>query len=194
MTHCPSCGHENPEGAHVCAQCGRALTFVSFEGQPHGLPERPAQPDQRSEASAQLSPPPSIPPFQSPGAMPPPPAPGPYSGMRPMSPIPFPQPQLTTGQKTGRYFIGIGLGCAPVLILLALVLGSGIIGGSVVSALGAAAPLVPCALGIGFLGLMIYFLTQERYRQIGYGMLTVLVALPVIAAVGCVVILSNSRF
>lgn len=117
--------------------------------------------------------------------------------MRPMSPpppLPFPEPQLTTVEKTGRYFIGIGLGFAPVLILLALVLGAGAIGGNVASALGAAVPFVPCLLGIGFLGLMIYFFTQDRLRPIGYGMLTVLVALPVIAAVGCVVILSNSRF
>jgi hypothetical protein len=190
MAHCPSCGHENPDGARVCAQCGRALTFVSFEGQPPDPSERPAQ---STGAGAELPPPP----FQAPGAMPPPPAPGPYSGMRPMSPpppLPFPEPPLTTGQMTGRYFIGIGLGFAPVLILVALALGTGAIGGGVGNALGAAFPLVPCLLGIGFLGLMIYFFTQERFRPIGYGMLTVLVALPVIAAVGCVVILSNSSF
>jgi len=189
MAHCPSCGHENPDGARICAQCGRALTFAAFEGRP---PERPAQPEQSTGAGAELPPPPPVPPFQAPGAMPPPP--GLYSGMSPMSPpppLPFPEPQLATGQMIGRYFIGIGLGFAPVLILVALVLGTGAIGGSVGNALGAAFPLVPCLLGIGFLGLMIYFFTQERYRPIGYGMLTVLVALPVIAAVGCVVILTN---
>jgi hypothetical protein len=118
--------------------------------------------------------------------------------MTPMSapppPLPFPQPQLTTGQKTGRFFIGIGLGFVPLLVALGIVLIAGGIGGNVASALYSVAIYAPCLLGLGFLGLMIYFLTQPRFRFIGYGMLTVLVALPVIAAVGCIVIISQSSF
>jgi hypothetical protein len=111
-------------------------------------------------------------------------------------PIQFPQPQLTTGQKTGRYFIGIGLGFAPLILGAIIFIASAAIGGSLGSSdvggvISTILGFVPLLLGLGGLGLMIYFLTQERFRAIGYGMLTVIVALPVIAAVGCIVILTQ---
>lgn len=122
------------------------------------------------------------------------PPPPPPPSFPPPAPVPFPQPELSAGQKTGRYFIGIGLGFVPVLVALALALISGSLGGGVATVLSNVTVFLPCLLGLGFLGLMIYFLTQPRFRFIGYGMLTVLVALPVIAVAGCILILSNSSF
>lgn len=107
-------------------------------------------------------------------------------------PVPFPQPQLTTGQKTARFFLGIGLGFVPILIALAIGLVSGAVGGDVANVLNTLVFLVPCGLGLALLGLMIYFLTQPRFRFIGYGLLTVIVALPIIAAVSCIVLLTRS--
>jgi hypothetical protein len=110
-------------------------------------------------------------------------------------PIPFRQ-QMTAGQKRGRYFIGIGLGFLPVLLSVAIFFG--LASGS--AAVGPNAPLsailnvlgfLPCLLGLGGLGFMIYCFTQERLRFIGYGMLTVFVALPVIAAISCIAIISG---
>jgi hypothetical protein len=109
-------------------------------------------------------------------------------------PLPFRQPPLSGKQKTARYFIGIGLGFLPVLVAVAFVSIAGGVGGDIASTLYNVAIYGPCLISLVVLGLMIYFLTQERLRPIGYGLLTVIVALPVIAGVSCIVLLSNSSF
>ncbi len=199
MRTCSHCGHGNGEGASLCMRCGQPLlrlSFVSDTG-PGGGSGEPVPPDGAPPESAELPPPParSTPPDQPsfPSAFPPP-GPAAYGPPAGMAPLPFPAPELSTGQKTGRYFIGIGLGFVPLLVLVAILLIAGGLGanGNVVNAIYTTAIYAPCLLELGALGLMIYFLTQQRFRFIGYGMLTVLVALPVIAAVACIVLISQA--
>jgi hypothetical protein len=113
-----------------------------------------------------------------------------------MLPVPPPEPELTGGQKTGRFFGGLGLGVLPFLIpvLLAVILGRVLSGsqGSILSLLGTLFAFVPFLLYVAALAYMIYCLTQRRLRFIGYGMLTTLVILPVVLVVSCIVIITAS--
>src|SRR5690349_16173671 len=129
MIHCPSCGHENAEGALLCAQCGRALRLTSMDG--GGQPPEPLEAGELTPPEP-TPPPPFTPPVQLPGVIPP----RPLYEMRPMSPpLPFRQPPLSGKQKTARYFIGIGLGFLPVLVAVAFVSIAGGVGGDIASTL-----------------------------------------------------------
>jgi hypothetical protein len=100
-----------------------------------------------------------------------------------------PRVQLTGGQKTLRFFGGIGLGLIPLALVLlgvgGVFAGAGQFGGVLSTILS----YLALATGIADFVLMIIFLVSERFRWVGYGLLAVLVGLPIIAAVGCVVIL-----
>jgi hypothetical protein len=176
MRHCPSCGYENDADATRCTQCQRALPQL-----PVSAPAPPAGAETAGGAQPSVLYPPPPPPPQYPPAAPPP------------EPLVFPRRGLSSGQKTGRYFLGIGLALLPavVIYLLATVTSALGAGGSGLANLTGIVPviLVPAALIA-----MIYFLTQERLRFIGYGMLTVLVVAPVVVVVACLVILSGSHF
>lgn len=110
-----------------------------------------------------------------------------------MAPVPFPlERQLTGGQKTGQFFGGMGLGLAGfVAIVLITILAINALGPALGQNSGFIA-LVPVALFVGFIVVMSFLLAKPRARWLGYGLLAALVALPVIAVVGCVVILAAS--
>jgi hypothetical protein len=102
----------------------------------------------------------------------------------------MPRPALSGAEKTGRYFLGIGLALLPAILTFGLMaLLGGLFNGTAATALGFVVPL----LFLAALVYMIYALTQERLRFIGYGMLTVLVAAPVVVAVACIILLSQTR-
>lgn len=110
-----------------------------------------------------------------------------------MAPVPFPlERPLTGGQKTGQFFGGLGLGLAGfVAMVLVTILTINALGPALGPSSGFLA-LVPVALFVGFIVVMSLLLANPRARWLGYGLLAALVALPVIAVVGCVVILAAS--
>lgn len=110
-----------------------------------------------------------------------------------MAPVPIPlERPLTSGQKTGQFFGGLGLGLAGfVAIVLITILAANSLGPVLGQSSGFLA-LVPIALFVGFIVAMSVLLANPRARWLGYGLLAALVALPVIAVVGCVVILAAS--
>lgn len=108
-----------------------------------------------------------------------------------MAPVPFPlERPLSGGQKTGQFFGGLGLGLAGfAAIVLVTIIASNLLGPVLGQSSGSIA-LVPIALFVGFIVVMAIMLSRPRVRWLGYGLLAALVALPVIAVVGCIVIIS----
>jgi hypothetical protein len=98
-------------------------------------------------------------------------------------PGPLPPPAFWT--KKRQYLLGLGLGLVPVVLLLAGV-------GNVVCAggggLNAAAGYLYVAQIVG--GLIC--VCVDRIRSVGHGLLTMALAGPVVAAIGCAVILSHN--
>ncbi len=185
MSVCPNCGQENPAGATLCGTCSYPLDTSD----PQSAGEHPPPPEFQMPPGIQA--PPGYPeyrPFQEypppPPAYPPPPGGVPY-GVRVV--VPFPE-QLTPGQKTGQFFIGLGIGLIP-LVLALLALGSSLVNINISQVAGLVFYL---ALGL-FLAafvLAIVFLAQPTRRFIGYGMLTSVLASPVIFFYSCVAIVS----
>lgn len=96
-----------------------------------------------------------------------------------------PQPQ--PGKQSSReYFIGIGIGFVP--LVLALVSIGGLFAGT-----GIGSTLFGTGLGIAILFYVALFVASiiclciERSRYVGYGLLTMVVAIPVISFIGCLV-------
>lgn len=109
-----------------------------------------------------------------------------------MAPVPFPgQRQLSGGQKTGQFFGGLGLGLAGFVAIVLLTILANSVFYSLLGGNGTGiTPFIPIVLFLAFIGVMAYCLAKPRVRWLGYGLLAALVALPVIAVVGCVVILT----
>ncbi len=109
----------------------------------------------------------------------------------PRPPLPLRPPLYTRQQWRNRYLLGLGLGAIPVLIIMAY-LGTGAAGrfpSPLLSALGTILLMTGILYVASFIG-MIVCLSIERLRPIGYGLLTMVVAGPIIAAVSCVAALS----
>jgi hypothetical protein len=83
------------------------------------------------------------------------------------------------------YLLGIGLGLVPVVLLLA---GVGNLACAGRGGLPAAAGYLYVAQIVG--GLIC--VCVDRIRSVGYGLLTMALAGPVVAAIGCAVILSHN--
>ncbi len=95
---------------------------------------------------------------------------------------PEPQPEQ---QPSRQYFMGIGIGLIPLILFLIS------IGGlltSNISGLGLGAAIL---LYLVLLIASIVCLSIERVRFVGYGLLTMVIATPVISYIGCVVIIST---
>jgi hypothetical protein len=98
-----------------------------------------------------------------------------------------PQPQ--PGKQSSReYFIGIGIGFVP--LVLALVSIGGLFAGT---GTGIGSILFGTGLGIAVLLYVALFVASiiclciKRSRYVGYGLLTMVVAIPVISFIGCLV-------
>ncbi len=100
--------------------------------------------------------------------------------------VPTPLP-LTGGQKRRHYFLGLGFGLIPLIILL---VSFGIGTGQGTNGLGTLiiGALLAVILYIAELIVTIIFLVNKNLRFAGYGLLTAFLASPIIAAVGCNVI------
>lgn len=135
--------------------------------------------------------PPTMPPMPPYGAAPPPygaplPYPMPPGMSPPCPPLMMPRPHFTRTQWRNRYLLGLGLGFIPLLLAL---VGIGIIFNRGTPAILAnnvgfgliAALVLYIAVFIG----MIVCLAIDRLRPIGYGLLTMVVAGPVIAVASC---------
>lgn len=108
-----------------------------------------------------------------------------------MAPVPFPtQRPLTGGQKTGQFFGGLALGFAGFAAIVLITIIAGNVLGPLLNQNSGYIALVPLALVVGFIVVMALMLSKEHVRWLGYGLLTALVSLPVVAVVGCVVILA----
>ncbi|WIG61235.1 MAG: hypothetical protein OJF49_003983 [Ktedonobacterales bacterium] len=188
MRECPSCGFANPENVVRCQQCGRPLPMAREEAPPPVSTPGAPPPD------TSLPPPPAMPtvaPTPPPVLPPPPPPTYPYGAPPARPPIPM---QPRAGQRGGRrqYFLGLGLGLIPLLLAL---IGVGFAAQSNnVAASNAASVLLLVAL-VGyiaeFIG-MIVCLSLARVRSVGYGLLTMVVATPVIAVISCFAVLFSS--
>ena len=101
---------------------------------------------------------------------------------QPQEPVPLPPPAFWTKKRL--YLLGIGLGLVPVLLLLAGVgnqaCGSG---GRVMAAAG----YLYVAQIVG--GLIC--VCVDQIRSVGNGLLTMALAGPIVASIGCAVILSH---
>jgi hypothetical protein len=206
MRICPSCGYANADDATKCVLCGHSLASAEppAEAAPAGAPEAPfvVAPAAEPPQLAILAPPTPAPPTPAPYPLPPvsayaaaPPPPQPYgmpapapasAGMLPpRPPLVMPRPQLSRIQQRNRYLLGLGLGIIPLLIGLATV-------GTIVthsipilsdnSGLGVLAAL---ALYVASFIAMIVCLAIDRARPVGYGLLTMVVASPILIAVSC---------
>jgi hypothetical protein len=115
----------------------------------------------------------------------------PSSGMsgQPQEPVPLPPPAFWT--KKRQYRLGLGLGLVPVVLLLAaggnvtMPCTGGPLGGE---SFFAAAGYLYAAQIVGGLICVCF----DRTRSVGYGLLTMALAGPVVAAIGCAVILSRN--
>jgi len=93
----------------------------------------------------------------------------------------------TTQQKRRQYFLGLGFGLIPVIVLL-VTFGIGTAqreSGLGTLILGA---LVAVILYVIELIVTIVYLANKPWRFVGYGLLTAFLASPVVAAIGCTVL------
>ncbi len=110
----------------------------------------------------------------------------------PQAPIPLAAAQAQdTRQKRRQYFLGLGLGLIPLVIFLFA------IGFSFHANLGSTALnvaiyllLATLVLYVAALIAMIVFLSMRNVRFVGYGLLTAVLASPIIGGIACVVSLN----
>jgi hypothetical protein len=102
----------------------------------------------------------------------------------PATPTPLPPTQQ---EKRKQYFLGLGFGLIPVIVLL-VTFGIGEQQGQ--NGLGTLifGALAALLLYIVELITTIVFLSNKRRSFVGYGLLTAFLATPIIAAIGCIVI------
>jgi hypothetical protein len=166
MKSCPRCGHDNPDTATLCEQCHEALpapdSAVEMTAQPptDELPEAPPERDPVEPSgggTAQESPP-------------------------PVAPIAPSRPSFWT--ENGPYLWGLGLGLIPAILwfLAGSEARQGLddrfnqVLGFFVLALG---------LYVVELVVMIICLANKGSRLFGYGLLTMMLVAPVLAAMSC---------
>jgi len=96
-------------------------------------------------------------------------------------------PQPPRGKQSSReYFIGIGIGFVPLILALVSIGGLSASTG-IGSALFGTGLVIAVLLYIGLLVASIICLCIDRSRYVGYGLLTMVVAIPVISFIGCLV-------
>jgi hypothetical protein len=94
--------------------------------------------------------------------------------------------QPPTGEtKKRQYLLGLGLGLVPVVLLLAGV-------GNVVCAGGGGLPAAAGYLYVAQIVGGLICVCFDRIRSVGYGLLTMALAGPIVAAIGCAVIFSQN--
>jgi len=98
-----------------------------------------------------------------------------------MEPTPFP-PQKKSG---GDYFVGLGLGSIP-LVLFLFGVGSFMTYSPSTSAIAIYLIFAAFFLYVILFIATIIFLSNVRSRATGYGLLTALLATPVVAYIGCI--------
>ena len=182
MRICPSCGYANADDPTRCLLCGRPLASAEppAEAAPAGAPEAPFVVAPAAEPPQIATPAPS-----TPAPYPPLPLAPPAAAPPPRPPLVMPRPQLSRIQQRNRYLLGLGLGIIPLLIGLATV--GTIVNHSIPilsdnSGLGVLAAL---ALYVASFIAMIVCLAIDRARPVGYGLLTMVVASPILIAVSC---------
>jgi hypothetical protein len=110
-----------------------------------------------------------------------------------MQPAIVPHPQFSRAQWRNRFLLGIGLGMIPVVIALISIGVLSSPASATVGTLGNVGPIAAFALYLAtFIG-MIVCLASNRLRPIGYGLLTMVVAGPVITVASCLTIPSLLR-
>jgi len=108
----------------------------------------------------------------------------------PAAPTPLP---LTQQEKRRQYFLGLGFGLIPMIVFL-VTWGIGVQQGHSLNnqqnSLGILIFGVLPAILLYFVELIVtlFFLAIDRVRFVGYGLLTAVLASPVIAFIGCTVI------
>jgi len=182
VQHCASCGYENPDDVTNCQQCGRSLIAAAAAPPAPdpmaGLPPPPVMPTATPTTADPL---PLVPPAAPPRVFPPPyRRPPSYTAPPPLTP-------QSSDQRNGRnYLTGLVIGFIPVLFFW-LAAGQSFSGNS--------GPFLQFA-GIGYLlelVLMIGTLVDKNTRSFGYGLLTMVLAGPIIGFIGCVAIISWPR-
>jgi zinc-ribbon domain len=165
MKTCPRCGHENPDTATLCEQCHETLSAPDSAVQTTSQPPTEEPPD---------APPGGVPVWPSGGR----PA---QESPPPVAPIASSRPSFWT--ENGPYLWGLGLGLIPAILwfLAASVATQGN------QDLGQGISLF--VLGLGLYGVelvvMIICLVNKPSRLFGYGLLTMMLIAPVVAAMSC---------
>ena len=108
------------------------------------------------------------------------------SGSQPPPAAPIPLP-LTQQEKRRQYFLSLGFGLIPVIVLL-VTFGIGTQQGESGLATLIYGALAAILLYIVELITTIVFLFNKQQRFVGYGLLTAFLVTPIIAAIGCTVI------
>jgi uncharacterized membrane protein (GlpM family) len=108
------------------------------------------------------------------------------TGSQPPPAAPTPLP-LTQQEKQRQYFLSLGFGLIPVIVLL-VTFGIGVQQGENGLATLIYGALAAIILYIVELITTIVFLFNKRQRFAGYGLLTAFLVTPIIAAIGCTVI------
>jgi len=111
------------------------------------------------------------------------------TGSQPPPAAPTPLP-LTQQEKRWQYFLGLGFGLIPMTVLIVTV---GIAAQNVVSITLIFGGLAAILLYLVELFVTSVFVAIHRVRFVGYGLLTAVLASPVIAFIGCTVIGSIRR-
>ena len=166
MKTCPRCGHDNPETATLCEECHEALSAPNSAGQ--------------TTTETPMEEPPEAPPERVPVS----PSGGrPAQDSRPpVAPIAPSRPSFWT--ENGPYLWGLGLGLIPAILWF-------LAGSEARQGLDERFNQVLgfFVLGLGLyvveLVVMIIYLVNKSSRLFGYGLLTMMLIAPVLAAMSC---------
>ncbi len=99
-----------------------------------------------------------------------------------------PEPQHEQ-RSSWQYFLGLGIGLVPLILALIGIGGLSTAGKAAVNILSGVV-VYACPLYAGLFVVSVVCLAIKRIRFVGYGILTMVIAIPVISFIGCLVLTS----
>ncbi|HEY5002460.1 MAG TPA: hypothetical protein VII61_04870 [Ktedonobacteraceae bacterium] len=99
------------------------------------------------------------------------------------------QPPQPGRSYAKQFWLGIGLGSLPLVVAL-ICIGT-LLGSAAANSVGGILLIVSIVLYVVLFVAAIVCLTIRKVRFVGYGLLTMVIAIPVIAFIGCIVVIGS---